>query len=81
MINLAKYNFHWREGFSYGYNVKRELFEELVKYAEVRPVVGIVGLRRTGKTVLLKQLIDYLVEKGVEGRGFFISPLMKLGLP
>jgi len=45
MINLAKYNFHWREGFSYGYDVKRELFGELVKYAEVRPTVGVVGLR------------------------------------
>ncbi|AKB32020.1 hypothetical protein MSSIH_1330 [Methanosarcina siciliae HI350] len=66
MINLAKYNFHWREGFSYGYDVKRGLFEELVRYADVRPVVGVVGLRRTGKTVLLKQLIDYLVEKGVK---------------
>ncbi|AAM06936.1 TPA: ATP-binding protein [Methanosarcina acetivorans] len=66
MINLAKYNFHWREGFSYGYDVKRGLFEELVRYADVRPVVGVVGLRRTGKTVLLKQLIDYLVENGVK---------------
>lgn len=66
MINLAKYYFHWREGFSYGYYVKRELFGELVKYAEVKPAVGVVGLRRTGKTVLLKQLIDYLVESGVK---------------
>ena len=45
MINLSKYNFHWREGFSYGYDVKRELFGELVKYAEVRSTVGVVGLR------------------------------------
>jgi predicted AAA+ superfamily ATPase len=66
MINLAKYNFHWREGFSYGYDVKRGLFEELVKYADAKPVVGVVGLRRTGKTVLLKQLIDYLVENKVK---------------
>lgn len=66
MINLAKYNFHWREGFSYGYDVKRGLFEELVKYADTKPVVGVVGLRRTGKTVLLKQLIDYLVENKVK---------------
>ncbi|AKB67361.1 ATP-binding protein [Methanosarcina mazei] len=66
MINLSKYNFHWREGFSYGYDVKRGLFEELVKYADAKPVVGVVGLRRTGKTVLLKQLIDYLVENKVK---------------
>lgn len=66
MINLAKYNFHWREGFNYGYDIRRDLFGELVKYVDSRPIVGVVGLRRTGKTVLLKQLIDYLVERGVE---------------
>jgi len=66
MLNLAKYNFHWREGFFYGYDKRRDLYYELLKYVDVRPAVGVIGLRRTGKTVLLKQLIDYLIEKGVE---------------
>lgn len=66
MLNLAKYNFHWREGFFYGYDKRRDLYYELLKYTDVRPALGVIGLRRTGKTVLLKQLIDYLVEKGVE---------------
>jgi hypothetical protein len=61
MVNLFRYNPHWREGFNYGYDKKRDLYHELIKHIDERPVLGIVGLRRTGKTVLLKQLIDYLI--------------------
>jgi len=64
MVNLLKYNLHWKEGFSYGYEKKRELFHELVKYLDARQIIGIIGLRRTGKTVLLTQLIDFLIKKG-----------------
>ncbi|MEE8168650.1 MAG: ATP-binding protein [Candidatus Hydrothermarchaeales archaeon] len=64
MVNLLRYNLHWREGFRYGYDKKRNLYHELIKHVDTRPVLGVVGLRRTGKTVLLKQLIDYLIEEG-----------------
>ncbi|MCD4846456.1 MAG: AAA family ATPase [Methanosarcinales archaeon] len=30
----------------------------------MRQIIGIIGLRRTGKTVLLKQLIDSLIKNG-----------------
>jgi len=66
MANLLKYNPHWRPGFTYGYEKKRDLYYELVKHLGERPVLGIIGLRRTGKTVLLRQLIDHLIEQGVE---------------
>ncbi len=64
MVNILKYNLHWREGFTYGYEKKRELFNELIKYLDSRQVLGIIGIRRTGKTVLLKQLIDHLIQHG-----------------
>ncbi|MBN2488480.1 MAG: ATP-binding protein [Methanosarcinaceae archaeon] len=64
MVNVAKNNLHWREGFTYGYGIKRDLFGELVRYLDARPVIGIIGLRRTGKTVLLKQVMDHLVDQG-----------------
>ncbi len=64
MVNLLKYNLHWNEGFAYGYEKKRELFDELVRYLDSRQILGIIGLRRTGKTVLLKQLIDHLLKQG-----------------
>ncbi len=64
MVNILKYNRHWKEGFSYGYETKRDLFNELARYLDVRQIIGIIGLRRTGKTVLLEQLIDFLVKGG-----------------
>lgn len=66
MVNLLKYNLHWRESFNYGYEKKRELFDELAMHLDSRQVLGIIGLRRTGKTVLLKQLIDHLIKQGTK---------------
>ena len=47
--------------FTYGYDKKRDLFHELAMYPDARPIAGIIGLRRTGKMVLLEQLIDFLM--------------------
>lgn len=66
MVNLLKHNLHWREGFSYGFEKKRDLYHRLIEYLDTEQVLGIVGLRRTGKTVLLKQVMDQLIERGVD---------------
>ena len=58
---LEKYNFHWRDGFYYGFSRKRNLFHNLVKDISTKQIISIIGLRRTGKTTLLKQLIDHLI--------------------
>jgi len=63
-INLEKQNFHWREGFSYNFPIKRELFSRAAKEIESKQIVSITGLRRTGKSTILKQLIDKLIESG-----------------
>jgi len=42
---------------------KRKLFQELLKYLDLRQIIGIVGLRRVGKTTLFYQCIDYLIKK------------------
>lgn len=64
MVNILKYNFHWRESFSYGYEKKRDLFDELTRCLDSNQILGIIGLRRTGKTVLLKQLIEHIIKMG-----------------
>lgn len=64
MVNILKYNRHWKEGFIYGHETKRDLFNELARYLDARQIIGIIGLRRTGKTVLMEQLIDLLVQGG-----------------
>jgi predicted AAA+ superfamily ATPase len=64
IVHILKYNHHWREGFTYGYEKKRELFDELIRYLNAKQIIGIIGLRRTGKTVILKQLIEHLIKQG-----------------
>ncbi len=62
-MNLEKHNMHWKENFFYNYSLNRILFNELKKNINNRQVITISGLRRTGKTVLMKQLIDSLVKE------------------
>lgn len=59
-------NKHWEneESFFEYQMHKRKLFSELVKYLPERQILSIVGLRRTGKTILLKQLIKHLIVDG-----------------
>ncbi len=44
---------------------KRNLFSEILKYLKVRQIIAVVGLRRTGKTTLMYQVIDYLIKRGI----------------
>ncbi|MDP2925398.1 MAG: ATP-binding protein [Nanoarchaeota archaeon] len=62
-MNLEKHNPHWKEKFVYDYPIKRELFLVLLKNIKNKQIITVSGLRRTGKTVIIKQLIDYLIEK------------------
>jgi predicted AAA+ superfamily ATPase len=41
---------------------KRPIFKELHKYLKLRQIIGIIGLRRVGKTTLFYQLIDLLIK-------------------
>lgn len=65
---IEKHNFHWRDGFFYGFPKKRELFGELAKELKTRQIISVTGLRRTGKSTLLKQLIDHLIDSEKVGR-------------
>lgn len=57
-------NKHWKNDISFFEHQKhkRKLFFELIKYLPERQIISIVGLRRTGKTIILKQLIKYLIK-------------------
>jgi uncharacterized protein len=64
-LNLAKYNRHWEGEFIYPYAKKRDKFQELVENMDKKQIVELVGLRRTGKSVLFFQLINQLIEKEI----------------
>lgn len=64
-MDLAFLNKHWKEEATYHFPEKRELYPSLVEALGKKLIVSLVGLRRTGKTTLLKQLINYLLEQKV----------------
>jgi len=44
-------------------SIKRELLGKILKYIDDKQIIITNGLRRSGKTVLMHQIIDYLLEK------------------
>lgn len=71
ILNLLKYNRHWEKGFSYPYPVKRKAFDSLSPYLPKRQIVEITGLRRTGKSTLIFQLINHLIQKSTDPFSIF----------
>lgn len=58
---LVEQNPHW-SGHVYESGIQRDAFKQLLKYLEVPHVISLVGVRRAGKSTILKQLINYLQE-------------------
>ncbi|MBU4375658.1 ATP-binding protein [Patescibacteria group bacterium] len=65
-LNLLKYNRHWDKGFRYSFAKKRDFFDLLIKSLSKKQIIELIGLRRTGKTVLFFQIIDYLLENNTD---------------
>ena len=69
MINLNYFNPWWRDR-----NVdekltgrKRHVFDEVLKYMELRQILIFTGLRRVGKTTLMFHIINWLIkEKNID---------------
>ena len=61
-MNLFKYNRHWEKFYRYPYTKHRTIFKQLINELNTRQIVEISGLRRTGKTTLLFQVLNYLIE-------------------
>lgn len=47
--------------------VRREYFQKLLSWKDKRIIKVVTGIRRCGKSTLLKMFRDYLLEQGVEG--------------
>src|SRR3989344_4003006 len=44
---------------------KRNRYEELIKSVEIKEVTIITGIRRSGKSTLMYQMIQVLLDKGI----------------
>lgn len=73
---LYRYNPWWEEKFTLDGIIERTAsLDLLIKYLDSKQIVFLTGLRRIGKTTLLKILIRHLIEKGNidPARIFYIS--------
>ena len=65
---IYRQNKHWQDPETFFHELKsishsRDLLSELKSFLPKRQILSIVGLRRVGKTILLKQLIKQLIKK------------------
>jgi len=59
---LFEWNPWWEETYNYQ-KVKRDLFRHTIKWIDRKEIISILGARRSGKTTLLFEIIDYLINK------------------
>ena len=59
---LFEWNPWWEETYNYQ-KVKRDLFEHVKRWIDRKEIVSILGVRRSGKTTLLFEIIDYLINE------------------
>lgn len=59
---LAEQNPHWA-GFLYEQGIDRECFKKILAFLKAPQVISVTGVRRGGKSTLLKQTINYLIDK------------------
>jgi predicted AAA+ superfamily ATPase len=81
MLTLEDFNFHWRKNFFYNFPRERNLcaaLKERVK-ADTGFILILYGQRRTGKTTIVKQLIDALIYSGVKRQHIIYYSFDKTG--
>lgn len=58
---LVEQNKHW-QGIKYDAGVKRTIFDKAVNYMDNDFIISICGVRRAGKSTLLKQIINHCIQ-------------------
>ncbi len=72
-ILIREYNPWWEDrGFTLP-EFKRSVFFDLIKFLEPKQILALVGLRRVGKTILLKQLLSSVLESSVKKNVFYFA--------
>lgn len=75
---IYRQNKHWKDIHAFFGEVEnirqsRMLLDELVPYLEKKEIISVIGLRRTGKTALLKQLIQKIIKRTKPENVFFLT--------
>jgi len=66
---LIRFNEWWKTGIvrkDLKKDNKRDLFNQILNYLKDKQILAIYGLRRTGKSTLMYQLIDHLISNNID---------------
>lgn len=78
---LEEFNPWWKNGnYEFKFIDRDKYLEKLVKQFKLKDVVVLTGLRRVGKTTIMKALISELLKKGVNSKNIFFVSLDMLSL-
>jgi predicted AAA+ superfamily ATPase len=79
MLQIEDFNFHWRKNFSYNFPRKRTLYNTLKDQIGQEFILILYGQRRTGKTTIVKQLMDELIQSGIQRQNILYFSFDKIG--
>ncbi len=72
---IVDQNTHW-DGLLYGEGVPREALAKVKEYLDLPHVIALVGVRRSGKSTLVRQVINHLIrDKGIPPRNILFLNL------
>ena len=64
---LNDFNLWWKGDFKLEFK-KREIYKKLSKFIDMPQIVALIGLRRVGKTTIMKKIIEDFLKKGYNAR-------------
>ena len=74
--DMTSQNPWWASGrLDLGNSIERDVFGTLISELEERAISAIIGIRRSGKTTVMKHMISWLLENGIEGKNILYFSL------
>lgn len=71
---IEKANSWWAEEFDVKWFKEREIYKNIIKFIKARQIIALTGLRRVGKTSIIKKIIYEYLNKGFSrGNIFYFS--------
>jgi predicted AAA+ superfamily ATPase len=70
---LIEQNPHW-QGKKYN-SIKREALSKLISYLPLKQIITVTGIRRCGKSTLVKQAINHLIDNDINPKNIFFLNL------
>ncbi|MDD3175226.1 MAG: ATP-binding protein [Candidatus Nanoarchaeia archaeon] len=72
---LNQLNPWWEDNYEINFKIREKYIPQLVSLTKTKEVIFLIGLRRVGKTTLLKQTIHKLLKEGIDKKHIFYASM------